>query len=65
MEQAWHTVQKLINEELQLDDVFVKDTYRVRNINTGSIPKQVIAKLESTADKFKCIKNGKNFKGIV
>ena len=62
-EQTRHTVQKLINEKLQLDDVLVKDAYRVGNSNTGSIPKQVIAKLESTGDKFKCIKNGKNLKG--
>ena len=62
-EQTRHTVQKLINEKLQLDNVLVKDAYRVGNSSTGSVPKQVIAKLESTADKFKCIKNGKNLKG--
>ena len=56
-------MQNLIKDKLKVEDIEVKDAYRVgRSADDGS-RNQVIAKLASKNDKLKCLKNGKNLKG--
>ena len=62
-EQSRFSVQKLINEKLQVEGVEVKDAYRIGSSTGERSWRPIIAKLESTTQKFKCLKNGKNLKG--
>ena len=62
-EQSRFSVQKLINEKLQVEGVEVKDAYRIGSSSGERSWRPIIAKLESTTQKFKCLKNGKNLKG--
>ena len=62
-EQSRFSVQKLINENLQVEGVEVTDAYSIGSSTGERSWRPVIAKQESTTQKFKCLKNGKNLKG--